>query len=140
MSKAFLYGPLRLVLGSLVLASGIGKALDLVGFAEVIATYRLGLPEEFLWPVALGVSALELVLGAWLLTGWRLREAARLSMALNAGYFVLLTSALWRGLKLNNCGCFGVFLARPLRWYSPLEDAVLILVSYLLFRSARKEP
>jgi hypothetical protein len=45
---------------------------------------------------------------------------------------------LWRGLDLDNCGCFGVYLASSLRWYSPLESLALVGASYLLLRLARK--
>ena len=50
-----------------------------------------------------------------------------------AAFYPSLAGALGRGLGLENCGCFGVFLARPLEWYTPLEDAVLIAASYGLF-------
>jgi hypothetical protein len=40
---------------------------------------------------------------------------------------------LRRGLGLENCDCFGVFLARPLEWYAPIEDAALIAASCGLF-------
>ena len=42
---------------------------------------------------------------------------------------MILTLELLRGVKLANCGCFGVFLARPLRWTSPLEDLGLVAVT-----------
>lgn len=57
-------------------------------------------------------------------------------MALNAAYCVLMTTALLRGLQLDNCGCFGVYFPSPLRWYSPLEDLALVAVSWVLMRLA----
>lgn len=138
MTHRWLCWSIRIGIGGLVLAAGAGKALDIPGFIEVIKTYRLGPVEGVLSPIALGIAGLEVVLGAWLLSGWRLPGAARLSMALNTGYFLLLTSALWRGLELANCGCFGAFLPSPLRWYSPLEDLALVGMSYLLLKAAKK--
>ena len=123
---------LRLGLGLLILATGVGKWLDIAGFVGVLQTYRLGLGSAALWVLAPAVAALECALGLWIVSGWRLARAATCAMLLNAGYFVLLSSALWRGLQLANCGCFGVFLARPLRWYSPLEDLALIALAWLL--------
>jgi hypothetical protein len=41
-----------------------------------------------------------------------------------------------RGLDLTNCGCFGLFFPQPLRWYTPLEDVVLVALCYLLGRLA----
>ncbi len=117
---------LRLGLGTLILATGLGKALDLGGFVGVLQTYQLGLGDGFLHVVAPAIALLEIALGSWILNGWRLRAAMSTAIGLNAAYFVLLTTALLRGLDLENCGCFGVFFARPLRWYSPLEDLAAI--------------
>ena len=64
--------------------------------------------------------------------------AALLSVLLHAGFMLLALVSLYRGLELENCGCFGVFLARPLTWSTPFEDLALVLVSLLLFLSARK--
>jgi uncharacterized membrane protein YphA (DoxX/SURF4 family) len=138
MTKHALTWLLRIFLGALIFATGAGKALDIAGFAEIIRTYRLGLADDLLLPIGFGIAALELGLGTWLFAGRWLIGAARLSIAVNAGYCLLLTSALWRGLDLDNCGCFGVHLASPLRWYSPLESLALVSASYLLRRLARK--
>jgi uncharacterized membrane protein YphA (DoxX/SURF4 family) len=126
---------LRIGLGVLILGTGVGKALDLTGFVRVVETYSL-LPSAFLYPVAVAATASELVLGMWLLSGWRLAPAALAAIAVNLGYAVLLTVTLTRGLDLKNCGCFGIFLARPLRWFSPLEDLVFAGLSWLLYRRA----
>ncbi|HNP36067.1 MAG TPA: SRPBCC family protein [Woeseiaceae bacterium] len=123
---------LQFFLGGLILATGAGKALDIHGFVSVLQTYRLGLDETALYIAAPGVSILEIALGVWILRGWQLKHVMGVAIALNTGYFLLLMSALMRGLELPNCGCFGVFFARPLRWYSPLEDLGLIALSLLL--------
>ena len=128
-----LFWTLRICLGAVILGAGVGKALDVPGFVGVMRTYDLGLSDAALRLVAVGVTLFELGLGSWILSGRRLRAAALLSAAMHFGYLVLLTDALRRGLELENCGCFGVFLARPLEWYTPLEDAVLIAASYGLF-------
>ena len=127
---------LRWLLGTLILATGVGKALDIGGFAGVLADYRLGLEADALSMLALAVCAVEIGLGAWLLSGWRLRRAAATAMALNAAYCALMTTALLRGLQLDNCGCFGVYFPSPLRWYSPLEDLALVAASWALMRLA----
>lgn len=127
---------LRLGLGGLVLATGVGKALDVPGFIGVLHTYRLGLGDGLLWAIGLAVTTFELALGLWILSGRRLARAMGFAIALNAGYFVLMTTSLWRGLDLHNCGCYGVYFAQPLRWYSPLEDLALIVLSLLLMNVA----
>lgn len=129
---------LQLALGALILATGLGKALDIAGFAHVVGTYRFGFGADALLAIAVAIAAIELLLGGWLLSGWRLSRAAAIAMALNAGYFALMSTSLLRGLELDNCGCFGVYLASPLRWYSPLEDAALVALCWLLMRLARR--
>lgn len=127
-----LYWLLRIGLGGLILATGLGKALDVPGFIGVLQTYRLGLGNQALWAIGVAVTAFELGLGLWILSGRQLATAMTWSMALNFGYFVLMSTSLWRGLHLQNCGCYGVYFAQPLRWYSPLEDLLLIALSALL--------
>ena len=124
------------LIGGVTVATAIGKAFDVPGLVRVIDTYQL-LPPVLFEPVAVAVIVGELVLGAWILSGWRLAPAALFAIAMYAAWVVLLTVTLLRGLDLQNCGCFGIFLARPLRWYSPLEDVVAMGLSWLLYRLAR---
>lgn len=134
MSTAFRWF-LQIFIGTILLASALGKSLDLPGFVGVLKTYR-AFPEGTLWPLALAVTGVEFVLGVWVLSGWRLRAGALASAWVNAGYAAWMTISLLRGLELANCGCFGVFFPQPLRWYSPLEDLVLVGMGYLLSRYA----
>ena len=135
-----LYWCLRIFFGVFLLVAGIAKVLDIPGYIAVINTYQLGVPEWGLRRSAIGIIVIEIGLGAWILVGWKLASAALFSAALHAGYLVVLASALWRGLDITNCGCFGVFLARPLGWDTLAEDLVLIVLSYLLHRLARSRP
>jgi uncharacterized membrane protein YphA (DoxX/SURF4 family) len=123
---------LRLLLGIVITAAGLGKLLDIEGFASVIETYKLRLPQLLRQLTAGAVTLFELALGVVLLSGRFTHEAALWSAFMHGGYFILLSISLFRKLPLKNCGCFGVFLARPLRWYTPLEDLVLIVLSFLL--------
>jgi hypothetical protein len=127
----------RLLIGGVLLASALGKSLDLPGFVEIVVTYRL-FPDWTLWPVALVITALEWVLAVWILFGWRLQTGALLVLMLNGFYAVGLIVTLFRGLNLPNCGCYGVFFPQPLRWYSPFEDLVLVGICYALRIGAQK--
>ena len=135
---AQLLTPLRIGLGALMLAAGVGKALDLGGFAAVIATYKLGIAPSWLWPTALGVSLLEAGFGVWLLANRHLRAAAFATLALNFGYAVTLLDTLLRGITLTNCGCFGVFFPRPLTWLSPVEELLIVGAAWAVARFARR--
>ncbi len=96
------------------------------GFVVVIDTYQMGLSPDLEWIAALAVTAVEFVLGAWLLSGWRTAIAASASALLQGFYFLVLSITLARGVDVPNCGCFGVFFARPLRIGTLVEDLVLV--------------
>ena len=51
---------------------------------------------------------------------------------------VELVVMLFRGIDLPNCGRYGVFFPQPLRWYSPLEDMILVWHE-LCFMAVRKK-
>ena len=127
---------LRLFIGLILIATGVGKGLDLRGFVGVIGTYDL-MPALLHWPTAVGMSTFEFVLGIWLLSGRRADRAGLVSAALHTAFALWACVALLRGLHLDNCGCFGVFLARPLTWATPVEDAVMIVASLGLWATQR---
>lgn len=128
---------LQLFVGGILLASALGKSLDFPGFIDVLQTYR-AFPDVLLWPIGLTVTGVEWLLAMWVLSGQNLRTAALAALMLNAGYAIWMTVSLFRGLDLPTCGCFGVFFSRPLRWYSPLEDLVLVGMCYALRQATKK--
>ncbi|MGQ0666852.1 MAG: MauE/DoxX family redox-associated membrane protein [Nitrospiraceae bacterium] len=127
----------RLFIGGILLASALGKSLDLAGFVDVLITYR-AIPESLLWPVALTITGLEWLLGVWVLSGWRLATGAFAVLVLYLIYTIWMTITLVRGLDLPNCGCYGVFFPQPLQWYSPVEDAIVAGMCYALWKSASR--
>lgn len=127
----------RTLLGLVLIATGTGKALDMPGFVRVIAAYQL-MPEMGNVWVAYSLPAYELLTGLALFAGVRLREAAWAAVLLHIVMLAVTLATLLRGIHLDNCGCFGVYFARPLTWGTPVEDAVLLVLSVLiLWRSLR---
>ncbi len=126
---------LRVFVGAVLVSTGLGKGLDVGGFVDVIGTYRL-MPALLHWPTAIGMTTFEIVLGLWLLSGRRPARAGLVSALLHASFTAWAIIALLRGLDIPNCGCFGVFLARPLTWATPIEDAVMIAFSLAVFALA----
>lgn len=118
-------------------ATGIGKALDVPGFAEVIATFQV-LPDPLLLPAAVSMVLVELALAGWLLVGIRVDRAALASAGLHAIFTLWIAVALLRGLEIANCGCFGVFYARPMTGWTIVEDLVMVAVSLGTFFAAKK--
>ena len=125
---------IRYFLGVLFVATGIGKLLDNRAFAEIIATYQLPVPERLLLPLALGIALLEFTIGLNLLSGRRLRSFVLATLCFHSVYTALAIMTLLREIPIENCGCFGAFLARPLRWSSVAEDVALVAVSALGLR------
>ena len=119
----------------LLLASSIGKLLDMAGFITVVESYQ-SLPPAATPAAAWGLVATELVLAIWLATGSALPRSTLAIVGLHAMYFFWIGTALLRGLSLANCGCFGVYLARPLTGWTLLEDGVLLLLALLLWKNS----
>jgi Methylamine utilisation protein MauE len=126
----------------LLSASAAGKLLDIQGFYDVVATYRL-LPVWIIpWTSAM-LIATEISIAAWLLVGRRSRLTMRLDMAalaliaLHWAYLDWLAIALLRDLDIPNCGCFGVFFARPLTAWTLIEDVALLFLAFVFWRSMR---
>ena len=128
---------LRAVIGSLLLATAVGKLLDVPGFVAVLGSYRV-LSQGVLAPAALAVIGAEVLLGLWLLSGRRLAGAALASGGLHLAYSVWAAAALARGLALPNCGCFGVFLPRPLSRSTVVEDLGMAGASLALYGLSRR--
>jgi hypothetical protein len=128
---------LRFAIALILIATAVGKFLDLPGFAKVLGTYQ-AFEEWVLLPLAILIPTVEILLASWLVAGRRLYAAALVSAALHMGYALWSATSILRGLRLENCGCFGVFLARPLRWSTVLEDLVLVGISLMLAGLVRR--
>lgn len=133
-----LHYALRWLLGLTLAATSVGKALDIPGFHDVLETYDI-FPGWSLWLLAVAMPIIEAGIAAAVLSGKRLGAGIVASLLLHGSFAILLTIELARGLHLENCGCFGVFLARPLVWYTPLEDvALLAITAGIALTSARR--
>lgn len=137
--KTFTKTLLRVFLGILFLATAVGKMLDNRGFAEVLSTYQL-FPSFTLMPLGLVISLSEFILGIFILLNRQIELCSKTILVINSFYLVLAIVTNLRGLTIPNCGCFGVFLARPMTWNTVAEDAILVLVSIVfLFQCSNTE-
>ena len=127
----------RIIFSLLFLASAVGKLLDNRGFADVLVTYQL-MPQSITLAFGLFVSLFELALGLALAFERKVYICAQLTIAVHVGYLSLAALTMARGINLSNCGCFGVFLARPLGIQTLVEDAILLLLSILFFMTVRQ--
>jgi methylamine utilization protein MauE len=127
----------RFAIGLVLLATALGKFLDVPGFARILETYR-AFPPWSLTILAWLIPAAELALAIWLFWGRGLRAAALASLGLHTLYAGWSAVSIARGLQLSNCGCFGVFFPRPLHWSTVAEDGVMMLLSGALAVLARR--
>ncbi len=141
MFKRYLFTVLRYFFAILFITTAAGKLLDNRGFAEVIVTYQL-VPPSFALVLGLVVSLIELFLGFYLMSRWSLLNSIKITVLIQLGYVALAVLTLYRGIELKNCGCFGVFLARPLTFATVIEDTILLILSvtfYLLYPIKEKQ-
>ncbi len=126
----------------LLAASATGKFADMNGFHEIVRTYRT-LPSTWV-PMASWLLAFTEVLLSFALAFAptilsRFGRAAGLTALLQGRfaavfglhllYLAWLTRALISGYSIPNCGCFGVYWARPLSIYTLVEDLVLLIMA-----------
>jgi uncharacterized membrane protein YphA (DoxX/SURF4 family) len=104
---------LGLVLGGVFLYAAFPKIVDPRSFAKIVYHYQLIGPSALLPPMvpnafAVSLPFVEAVVGVLLLVGvWR-REAAWVATLLLAVFVLAVSTALVRGIDIENCGCFSV--------------------------------
>ena len=95
---------IRIALGAIFLYAGALKASDTQLFAGSIEAYRL-LPYFGNYLAASVLPWLEILCGILLVTGWRAKTAAVMTILLNLVFMAAMASAMARGLEID-CGCF----------------------------------
>jgi len=102
-----------LVLGGAFVYASYDKILNPGDFARIVYHYQIIGPSRLFPPLlpnllAVTLPWVELLAGVLLILGlWR-REAAGLSGLLLVVFILAVSSALLRGINLENCGCFSV--------------------------------
>ena len=102
-----------LVLAGVFLYAAWDKVLHPAEFARIVYRYQVIGPSAALGVrpanlLAVTLPWIEVLIGLLLLSGvWR-REAALLAGGLLLGFVAGVASALYRGIDLQNCGCFSV--------------------------------
>jgi hypothetical protein len=132
-------GVARVVLALLLLAMAAGQLADLPGFVEVLRDYDID-AVPLTWIIAIGLVVGEAIGGTLLLGGGTSTRASGAAVALAVGivWSALALSAFARGEAIENCGCFGVYVAQPLRWWILLEDLeFLVLGAWVLLGGHR---
>jgi uncharacterized membrane protein YphA (DoxX/SURF4 family) len=127
----------RLLVGSLLILSGVIKANDALGFSYKLIEYFtegiLGM--EFLQPYTLvmagGICIVEILLGVALVFGLKPKLTTTLNLLMIL-FFTFLTFYSAYFDKVKDCGCFGDAL-KLTPWESFSKDVVLLFFSVILF-------
>ena len=126
----------RVFVGLVLVSTGIGKGLDMPGFVAVLDGYQLQ-PHWASMILAYTLPFIELVIGISLLMAFRRVTTAWLAVGFHVLMLSVVVITLLRGIELANCGCFGVFLARPLTPITAIEDMVMLVMSLMALLDAK---
>ncbi len=129
---------LRIVLGTILLFSGIAKLVSFSAFATNVVSYQM-LPIGLVKPISYLIVSAEITLGVVLIIGYFSKGAGILSMLLFLIFAVALTNVLWRELPITDCGCgnflfslldvLGLTISKEPNWKIVFTDIVLAVVS-----------
>lgn len=124
----------RILVGGLLLATGILKIGHSADLAAAIAGFRL-LPAGVIGPMALALPYIELLLGAYLVAGLFTRAVAAISAVQFGIYAAAIASAVVRHIPAN-CGCFGPGDTAVADWPHVAFDLVLAAASAFIVYGA----
>ena len=125
----------RWLAGGAFVVAGILKVADPAKFALDIGHYRLA-PHRLVNLVAVLLPWIEVVTGSFVLAGVWLRASALLLASLTALFFLVIVSALARGLNIE-CGCFGTVGGRHVGLVNLAIDTALFALAACLAKRAK---
>ncbi|PTY02210.1 DoxX family protein [Verrucomicrobia bacterium LW23] len=124
----------RVAIGGVFVYAGWLKMLDPIAFGDSIATYQL-LPAPLIGLTALTLPPLEILLGAWLLSGIQPRYPAFGTLLLSVVFALAISQGIIRGIPID-CGCFGGGSATS-PWVTLGRDLLIVLASAYLYLHSR---
>jgi hypothetical protein len=121
-----------LLYGLLLAVMAVGQLVSFDAFEDALASYEL--PGGLHTAAVIGLPTLEVLaalglLGARVLPRRAVHAAALFGVVVAVAWTLLAVQAFARGLDVDNCGCFGAYLAQELRWWVLLEDGYLLLLA-----------
>ncbi len=128
----------RLFVGLILLSTGIGKLLDIPGFVLVLDAYQLT-PLWMTTLLAYSLPFIEFFTGLNLLVSERSIHGVLVAVILHVLMLTAVTVTYLREIPVENCGCFGVFLARPLSFQTIVEDVFMLVISIIALIQERQK-
>ncbi len=133
----WLWSVSRIFVGLVLIATGTRKGPDKPGFVTILDSCQLQ-PHWVSLVLAYTLPFIELGIGICLLMAVQCVPTAWMAVGLHSLMLSVVVITLKRGIEVANCGCFGVFLARPLTTITLVEDAVMLAMSLLVLLGARR--
>ena len=129
---------IRIVLGLVFITAGLSKILDPVSFSKTIIAYRV-VPDILAPYGAVIVPSLEVVLGALLVSGFKIKSASFVSLFLMVLFSLCIILNLYRG-RTFSCGCFnfylfGMHLDATIGPWLLIRNMVMMALLYVLYRA-----
>lgn len=122
----------RIVVGAVFIYASLDKIMHPEAFAKSVYNYKI-LPSSLINITALFLPWLELLTGAALILGTKVKGASLLISVMLVVFLVAVTSTLVRGISID-CGCFTSSSAgRKTGWALLVQDAVLLLLALHLY-------
>ncbi|MEA5113730.1 MAG: MauE/DoxX family redox-associated membrane protein [Geobacteraceae bacterium] len=126
---------LRIGLGLVFVYASFWKIRDPEAFAGSVAAYNV-LPFFLNHLVAATLPWIEATCGILLISGYRVKAAAGIVVALNIIFIVLLVSTVARGLDID-CGCFRQGGGKTPAWLVILRDFIFLAMAVSIFKYQR---
>jgi uncharacterized membrane protein YphA (DoxX/SURF4 family) len=121
----------RVSLGLVFLASGIGKLLDLQAFESAINNF-VHVPIAMAQVISVVVPSIEVSAGAFLSLGLLIKHSAALLMALLLVFIEVIIPHLTIGSEVD-CGCFGNVLPGKVNGFPLVRDFVMLGISLVVY-------
>lgn len=129
----------RIIVGVLFIFSGLVKANDPIGLSYKMQEFFLVWGTSALDGISLALSvimiAFEIIAGAALLLGWRIKTIIWLLLLLIV-FFTFLTGYAHLSGKFKNCGCFGDCIPITAQT-SFIKDIILLVLILVIFFNTR---
>lgn len=138
MTISLLLTALRVVIGTVLLFSGIAKLASFSVFVNAVFSYQM-LPMLLVKPLCYLMVSAEVALGLAISVGYFTRGASLLASSLFLIFAIALISVLLRKLPVMDCGCanylfsvldfFGLSVSSEPNWKIVFADILLAVLS-----------
>ncbi|MFA5059758.1 MAG: MauE/DoxX family redox-associated membrane protein [Candidatus Omnitrophota bacterium] len=121
----------RIFIGCVLIVSGFEKLISPIeNFLYVVQSYEIGNP-IFNDVASQAVPWIELFTGVFLVLGLWIHFSLRLAWFLFLGFILMVMQAIWRGLPLDECGCFGSIVSISPALIIVLDTTTLVVLTLL---------